>query len=180
MNNKAINADNKSNNSQMYIDWHIDIHCSEINLDDMSAAANAAMKAEHIGVSCSVSVRICDDETIRNYNRIQRGIDRPTDILSFPAVSYPNGITAGYADKLLRMEYDDDSNTCFLGDLIISAPRIIAQSNEYGHSIRRESAYILVHGLLHLFGYDHICENDRMIMRHMEETIMDMCHLYRS
>lgn len=178
---KDLNCFNSAYVSEMmHIDWHIDKPYPWIDINEMSIAAHIAAELENVRQCCSVSVLVCDDETIRNYNRAKRAIDKATDILSFPTVSYPAGITAGHAAKLLRMEYDDDTKSCFLGDLIISAPRIAAQASAYGNTISRESSYIIVHGLLHLFGYDHIKESDKEIMRKMEEKIMDRCHLRRT
>ena len=81
-------------------------------------------------------------------------------------------MTAGQADKYLRMEYDDELDACMLGDLILSIPHVLAQAEEYGHSPERECAYLLVHGICHLMGYDHIDEDDKKQMRAMEEKIL--------
>ena len=70
------------------------------------------------------------------------------------------------------MEYDDDSESCFLGDIFISVRHIYSQSEEYGHSVFREAAYLLVHGLCHLMGYDHIEPDDKKKMRQKEEEIL--------
>ena len=69
-------------------------------------------------------------------------------------------------------EFDDESDSCFLGDIIISVPHLLSQAQEYGHSVEREAAYLLVHGICHLMGYDHIEEADREKMRQLEEKIL--------
>ena len=94
-------------------------------------------------------------------------------MLSFPTVNYPKGVTAGHADKLLRRELDDELDACMLGDLIISVPHVLAQAQEYGHSPEREAAYLLVHGICHLMGYDHMVEDEKREMRAMEEKILN-------
>lgn len=94
-------------------------------------------------------------------------------------MSYPAGITAGQADELLRRELDDELNACMLGDLIISVPHIIAQAEEYGHSPEREAAYLLVHGICHLMGYDHMEEKEKRCMRAMEEKILSAVGMER-
>lgn len=146
----------------------------------MQSAADRAEETEGIGVRCAVSVLLCDDDTIREYNKTYRSVDRSTDVLSFPAVSYPEGKTAGACPALIRREYDDEDGACHLGDLIISIPHIYMQARQYGHSPQREAAYLLVHGLCHLMGYDHVETKDREIMRGMEEKILSSLGLSRS
>jgi len=152
--------------------WEIDTQVDPSLLSLMQTAADAALHAEGVTRSCAVSVRLCEDEAIHEINREFRGVDRATDVLSFPMVNYPKGITAGRADKLLRRALDDELNACMLGDLIISVPHILAQAAEYGHSPQREAAYLLVHGICHLMGYDHMVDDEKRSMRVMEEKIL--------
>lgn len=146
----------------------------------MQEAADECLKAEEITLPCSISVCLCDEEYIRDINRQFRDTDRSTDVLSFPSVSYPSGCTAGFCTKLLRQEYDADSGTCFLGDLFISVPHVIAQADEYGHSVLREAVYLLVHGICHLMGYDHMENTDKEKMRKMEEKILSSVNVLRN
>ena len=156
----------------MLLQWELDVKIDPALTSLLQMAADYAVKAEGITRPCAVCVRLCDDNAIHEINREYRGVDRATDVLSFPTVNYPKDVTAGQADQLLRREYDDSLNACLLGDLIISVDHIYAQAAEYGHSPRREAAYLLVHGLCHLMGYDHIEEADRVKMRAMEERIL--------
>ena len=157
----------------MILLWEIDTEVDPALLTLMQTAADCALHMEGVGRKCAVSVRLCDDEAIHEINREFRGIDRATDVLSFPMVNYPQGVTAGEADKLLRQALDDELNACMLGDLIISVPHALAQAEEYGHSPEREAAYLLVHGICHLMGYDHIDPDDQRRMRAMEEKILN-------
>ena len=152
--------------------WQIDAPVNPSWLSLMQTAADCALLTEGVTRECAVSLRICDDEAIHEINREYRGVDRATDVLSFPTVNYPVGVTAGQADKLLRREYDDEVDACMLGDLILSVPHVLAQAEEYGHSPEREAAYLIVHGLCHLMGYDHIEDDDKRQMRAMEEKIL--------
>ena len=163
----------------MILLWEIDTPIAPALLSLMQAAADCALHMEGVTRPCAVSVRLCDDDAIHVINREHRGVDRATDVLSFPTVSYPVGVTAGQADKLLRMEWDDELNACMLGDLILSVPHVLAQAEEYGHSPQREAAYLLVHGICHLMGYDHMEENDKRRMRAMEEKILDAVGMSR-
>ena len=152
--------------------WQIDTQVEPAWLSLMQTAADCALLTEGVSRPCAVSIRLCGDEEIHEINRDYRGVDRATDVLSFPTVNYPSGVTAGAADKLLRREYDDETDACMLGDLILSVPHVLAQAAEYGHSPEREAAYLIVHGLCHLMGYDHIEEDDKRRMRAMEEKIL--------
>ena len=154
------------------IEWYPDAELPEPVLSRMKKAAQRCMICEGVQLPCAVTVRLCNDETIEEINKTYRGISRSTDVLSFPSVSYPRGQTAGTCSQLLRREYDDETKSCFLGDLIISVPHIYAQALEYGHSVEREASYLLVHGICHLMGYDHMDEEDKRRMRQLEEKIL--------
>jgi len=146
--------------------------------DLMRAVARAALGLEGLwGVG--VAARLVDDEAIREINRAQRGIDRATDVLSFPTVSYPPGKTAGRCLARVRREYDPSAGVCFLGDLVISLPRAQAQAREYGHSLERELGYLTAHGVGHLMGYDHVDEAGARAMRALEEQALSMLALGR-
>ena len=159
--------------------WQIDTAVDPSLLSLMQAAADCALISEGVVRPCAVSVRLCDDETIHEINREYRGVDRATDVLSFPTVAYPAGVTAGQADRLLRKELDDELDACMLGDLVLSVPHVMAQAEEYGHSPQREAAYLLVHGLCHLMGYDHMEPEEQRSMRAMEEKILSAVGLGR-
>ena len=156
----------------MKLNWQIDASCDPRWLSLMQTAADCALWREGIRLPCSAGVRICGDEDIRVLNAQMRGIDRATDVLSFPLISYPEGQTAGECGRLLQQSYDDEDEACALGDLVISVDHVLAQAAEYGHSPEREAAYLLVHGLCHLMGYDHMEETDQRKMRTMEENIL--------
>ena len=87
--------------------WQIDTPVDPSLLSLMQAAADCALLTEGVNRPCAVSVRLCDDDAIHEINRVYRGVDRATDVLSFPTVTYPAGVTAGHADRLLRRELDD-------------------------------------------------------------------------
>lgn len=159
--------------------WKIDTQVPPELTSLMQAAADCALHMEGIRRRCAVSVRLCDDDTIHAINRDYRGVDHATDVLSFPMINYPVGVTAGQADKLLRQALDDELNACMLGDLIISIPHVFAQAKEYGHSPQREAAYLLVHGICHLMGYDHIEDEDKRRMRAMEEKVLNAVGITR-
>ena len=159
--------------------WQIDTQVDPRYLSLMQTAADCALWMEGVSRPCAVNIRICGDDAIHEINREYRGVDRATDVLSFPTVNYPAGKTAGQCDKLLARELDDEVDACMLGDLIISMPHVMAQAAEYGHSPEREAAYLTVHGLCHLMGYDHIEDEDKKKMRAMEEKILSAIGMTR-
>ena len=163
----------------MQIEWNILMPLDQAILSRMQQAADLCLDCEGVTVSCSVSVCLCDDDYIAAINQKYRDTYHSTDVLSFPSVSYPAGMTAGKCESLLRQEYDDDSETCFLGDLFIAVPHIYSQAEEYGHTPLREAVYLLVHGICHLMGYDHIDPADKERMRSMEEKILSAASVSR-
>ena len=156
----------------MKLEWIQDQKLPPDIISLMESAADQCTESEGISVPCAVCVRLCGDAEIKEINARCRGIDHATDVLSFPSVTYPKGKTAGSCEALLRREFDDQLGACFLGDIIISVPHVLAQATEYGHTPGREAAYLLVHGICHLMGYDHIHKEEQAVMRAMEETIL--------
>ena len=131
-------------------------------------AANMALKAEGVDCPCIISVMLTDDEGIRDINREFRGVDRATDVLSFPL----NELAPGEFDADI-CERDMDTGSVALGDMMISVPRCEAQGEEFGHGYKRELMYLIVHSVLHLLGYDHVDEGEmKAQMRKREKAIM--------
>ncbi len=127
----------------------------------------AALAAEGVDVACEVNVRLTDDREIRAVNRRMRGVDAATDVLSFPMFPLSPG------EKPPAEEADPATGLVPLGDMMISWPHVVAQAQEYGHSQRRELAYLTVHSVLHLLGYDHLDEGPQKArMRAREEAIL--------
>ena len=119
-------------------------------------AAAAALKAEKIDEPCEIGVTLTDDEGIHVINRENRGVDRPTDVLSFP---------------IDEMNYD--TNCRYLGDMVLSLEHAQAQGEEYGGGYDHETQYLTVHSVLHLLGYDHLDEGEEKAkMRAREKAIM--------
>lgn len=131
-------------------------------------AVNMALNAEKIDTPCLISVMLTDDEGIQAVNREFRGIDRATDVLSFPL----NELTPGEFDPA-ACESDLDTGHVLLGDMMISVPRCQQQGEELGHGYEREVQYLTVHSVLHLLGYDHVDEGEmKKQMRQREKEIM--------
>lgn len=145
---------------------------------DLQGIARACVQAEGISIPVYAQLRVTDDDEIRQINRDYRGIDRATDVLSFPAISCTPEKTLGTCEKKLLRERDE-TGACFLGDIIISLPRAREQAQEYGHSLRREMAYLTAHAMFHLMGYDHMQEDEKARMRAMEEKALNAVGISR-
>ncbi|MBO4979654.1 MAG: rRNA maturation RNase YbeY [Clostridia bacterium] len=125
-------------------------------------AVEATLAYENIKDDCEVSVTFCDNQEIREINKRFRNIDRETDVLSFPLFD-DDGMDA-HVEEL----------NCVLGDIVLSLEKARAQAEEFGHSFEREVAFLTVHSVLHLLGYDHETgEEDERDMRHRQSEIVD-------
>ena len=126
-----------------------------------------ALAAEGVDFPCEVDVLLTDDEAIHQINRDMREVDRATDVLSFPEFDLTPGQLPGPEDA------DPGTGLVPLGDMVISMEHVAAQAKEYGHSNRRELAYLVTHSVLHLLGYDHLDEGTmKKQMRAREEAIL--------
>lgn len=122
-----------------------------------------SIKEENIVDNCEVSVSFVDNIEIRNLNKEYRGIDKETDVLSFPLIE----------DISLQTGY------ILLGDIVVSLEKAKEQAMEYGHSFEREVAFLVSHSMFHLFGYDHIDEENTKLMREKEETVLEKLGILR-
>ncbi|THF72782.1 rRNA maturation RNase YbeY [Cohnella fermenti] len=148
-----------------------------------------------------VSLTLTDDDGIRELNREHRGLDKPTDVLSFPmrepGASEPD---IRYDDEYETVEYETETDAGeesewegddglaadgfdpfaeMLGDIVISVPRMYEQAEEYGHSPERELGFLFVHGFLHLMGYDHMTEEEEKAMIAKQEAVLSRAGLSR-
>ena len=141
----------------------------------LQRVVNAALEAEGVDVPCVVEVSVTDDAGIRRINLDTRGIDAPTDVLSFPAFQLEPG------DKPLAEWADPDTDKVYLGEMVLSLERAREQAVEYNHSLERELCYLTVHSVLHLLGYDHLDEGPmKAQMRGREETVLEHLGITRN
>ncbi|MCH5138151.1 rRNA maturation RNase YbeY [Clostridiaceae bacterium UIB06] len=156
------------------------IEVTEELKNTINAVIEHALKEEKVEVPCEVSIIFIDNEEIRDINRENRNIDRVTDVLSFPMLDYPKGKV--FKEVYLNYEFepsDLDDGNLVLGDIALSLEKAKEQSLEFGHSFFREAAYLTVHSILHLLGYDHMEEEEKEIMRKREEEILNKFALTR-
>lgn len=154
------------------IDYEVDNIFEFDNVKLFEDVVNAALDAENCPYEVDVNLIITNDENIRQINKDTRGIDKSTDVLSFPMNNFP--APADFSELENDMSsFEPDSGELILGDIILSIDHIINQANEYGHSIEREYAFLIAHSMLHLMGYDHMEDDERIIMEEHQNIIMD-------
>lgn len=147
---------------------------SERNCALIRKTIRTALAAEGMTAPCEVDVLLTNDAGIHEINRQMRQVDRPTDVLSFPEFELTSGQLPSAEDA------DPGTGLIPLGDMVLSMERVAAQAKEYGHSGRRELAYLVTHSVLHLLGYDHLDEGPmKRQMRAREDAIMALLGLER-
>lgn len=127
---------------------------------------------------CEVNVTIVDNNIIHEINNEQRQIDRPTDVLSFPLIEYDTPGDLSNVEKDID-SFNPDTGELMLGDIVISYDKVKEQANEYNHSQKRELAFLTAHSMLHLFGYDHIVDEERINMERMQKEILNNLNITR-
>ncbi len=148
----------------------------EIRIDTEEIAnrvVEGTLVYENCPYDCRVSLILIGNDEIRDINRDFRGIDRATDVLSFPAAEYPQPGDFSDIESRDPFAFDPESGELILGDIMISMDKVKEQAMEYGHSQVREFAFLIAHSMLHLMGYDHMSDGERKIM---EEKQADILH----
>lgn len=134
--------------------------------------AEAVLDAENCPYETCVNVLVTDNAGIREFNRQYREIDKETDVLSFPNLDFESSGIFDIAGESEADCFDPDTGELVLGDIILSADRIKAQAKDYGHSSKREFAFLVAHSMLHLCGYDHMEESEAGEMEAKQEEIL--------
>ena len=154
--------------------YHMNLNFDHLTLRKNSVTTviyqciEATLDAEGISAPCEINVLVTNDRGIRAINSASRGIEKETDVLSFPMFQ----LEAGKPPQDWSEYLDPETNFCPLGDMAISLQRAVAQAKEYGHSVRRDVGYLTIHSMLHLLGYDHLDEGPQKAqMRAREEAI---------
>ncbi len=133
----------------------------------------AALDYEECPYEAEVNVVLTDDEGIREVNRQFRNLDKPTDVLSFPALEYLRPSDFSHVEEAFADCFNPETGELMLGDMMISVERVLAQAEEYGHSPERELAFLTAHSMLHLCGYDHMEDGERAVMEQKQEEILE-------
>ena len=156
------------------------LEVTEDLISKITEISKFALKEEGVTEEYQISLLFVDNEEIRQINKETRNIDRETDVLSFPMLDFENGKV--YKDMYIGFEFDEtykDGNELVLGDMVLSLEKAKEQSIEFGHSYEREVCYLVIHSILHLLGYDHMIEEDKVKMRSREEEILKKFNIER-
>ena len=155
-------------------DLSLPLPCEELS----ARVAGAALDYVGCPYQAQVNLLLTMNDQIQEMNREFREIDRATDVLSFPMIEYE---VPGEFDFLEEEEecFDPESGELVLGDIVISKEKVVAQAEEYGHSIEREYAFLIAHSVLHLTGYDHIEEEERLVMEAKQREILELLGITR-
>lgn len=134
---------------------------------------------EDFPYEAEVSLTLTDNAGIRTVNQEYRQIDRPTDVLSFPMLSYEKPGMFDFLQEECEDDFNPDTGEVMLGDIIISVEKVAEQAESYGHSQKREFAFLIVHSMLHLFGYDHMEPGEAAIMEQKQHDILHAMNITR-
>lgn len=145
----------------------------------LDRVAQAVLDSENCPYEASVNLLLTDDAGIREYNKNYRNIDAETDVLSFPNLEFETPGDFSGAEEQEADCFDPDSGELVLGDIILNVARVKEQAAEYGHSERREFAFLLAHSLYHLCGYDHMEPEEAAQMEEKQESVLQRLHITR-
>jgi len=145
----------------------------------LDAVMEQVLDMENCPYEAQVNLLITDNDGIWQYNKEYRQVDAPTDVLSFPMLFFETEGDFSMAKEAKADCFDPESGELILGDIIISAPKVFEQAAKYGHSIKREFAFLTAHSMLHLCGYDHMEEEQARIMEEKQEQVLMLLGITR-
>lgn len=141
--------------------------------------AEKVLDAEACPYEVQLNVLLTDNEGIHTYNKEYRGIDRETDVLSFPNLEFEKEGEFLIDENNEADYFDPETGELILGDIIISVDKVCEQAESYGHSTKREFAFLVAHSMFHLCGYDHMEEAEAAVMEQKQEAILEELHITR-
>ena len=152
------------------VEIYYDDGIEKISEDEiLETVVKTVLEMEGVKKNVNVYITLTDNANIQVINAEHRNIDKPTDVLSFPMFE---------REEVEGLKVEDDQED-ILGDIIVSLEKVKEQAEEYGHSFKRELAYLVTHGMLHLLGYDHMIEEEKVVMRKREEEILGALEITR-
>lgn len=141
--------------------------------------AEKVLELEKCPYEATVNVLLTDNPGIRQFNLDYREIDRPTDVLSFPNIMYETPADFGHVEEQAADCFEPDTGELVLGDIMISVDKVKEQAKAYGHSEKRELAFLAAHSMLHLLGYDHMTEEEAAVMEEKQERALQELQITR-
>lgn len=152
----------------------------EYLLEYYEKIVNEIKRTFNIKDEFEINVEFVNSRKIKQINANYRNIDKVTDVLSFPNLVLSQPLNESLTHENCIIDVNPETNNIMLGDIYINYKRVKEQAKEYGHSILREACYLFTHGVLHLLGFDHMEENDKIEMRKHEELILEKINLQRN
>ena len=157
----------------------ITVNYSNLGLYDEAAEAlikkvlQKGAEIRQVPDSAEISILLCGNQEIHQLNQQYRGVDAPTDVLSFPMIDYEAPADFAFLeDSPVEDYFDPDTGELLLGDIVISVEKVMEQAEKYGHSVKRELAFLVAHSMLHLFGYDHMEPDEAEVMEDKQNQIL--------
>ena len=141
--------------------------------------AETVLDAENCPYEVQVNVLLTDNEGIHSFNKEYRNVDRETDVLSFPNLNFEKEGQFDIAEEEEAGCFDPDSGELILGDIIISVDKVKEQAESYGHSLKREFAFLVAHSMYHLCGYDHMQQDEAEVMERKQEAVLETLGITR-
>ena len=155
-------------------DLGLDLPCKEL----AKKVIEAVIDYEKCPYEAEVNLLLTMNDEIQEMNQNFRQIDKATDVLSFPMIAYEEPGNFDFLEDVIDA-FHPDTGELMLGDIVISKEKVIAQAEEYGHTVAREYAFLIAHSMLHLFGYDHMEDEERMVMETKQKEILEELQIVR-
>lgn len=152
----------------------LDLPCEEL----ATKVIEATLDYEDCPYEVEVNLLLTLNDEIQEMNQNFRQINRPTDVLSFPMIDFEEAGNFDFLEDAMDA-FHPESGELMLGDIVISKEKVIAQAEEYGHSVEREYAFLIAHSMLHLFGYDHMEDDERIVMETKQKEILEQLQILR-
>lgn len=147
--------------------------------DIIERVVRKCLEIEGCPYETEVSILLTDNKEIQEINKMFRGKNTPTDVLSFPAVEFMNAGDFSCLEDMQERYFNQETGELILGDIVVSVDKALSQAEEYGHSVVREIAFLTAHSMFHLMGYDHISDDERLIMEEKQKYVLDQLKIYR-
>lgn len=145
----------------------------------IKSVINEAIDYEKCPYECEVNVILTDNSEIHEINKTYRNIDSPTDVLSFPMVDYETPSDFENIEERTEDYFNPETGELMLGDIVISVEKVIAQAEQYGHTSKRELAFLTAHSMMHLFGYDHMVPEEASVMEAKQNEVLNHLNIVR-
>ncbi len=156
----------------VFIESEVDKKICDDQDDIIKTVIAEALEFVACPYDCEVNVTLVDDERIRELNEEFRRIDSSTDVLSFPMIDFETAGDFSVCESDPADYFTGEVGELMLGDIVVSVDHVFSQAEEYGHTVERELAFLVAHSMLHLSGYDHIDDEERVQMETMQEKIL--------